>query len=144
MRGVVEIKSKGKLSCVYEIKNIANGRRYIGSTTDFKSRIYKHKWMLKNNVHKNKWLQQDYNLHGIGCFEFNVIKPCKPSQLLVQEQCYLDRFSTKSYNVRPAIVSKYIDDYLLLTEDDYDLYNEPLVDDCDWEEYVVANPDLQL
>mgnify|MGYP002520912382 CR=1 FL=1 len=133
-----------KLSCVYEIKNIVNGRRYIGSTTNFESRICKHKWMLKNNVHKNKWLQQDYNLYGIDCFEFNAIKPCKPSQLLVQEQCYLDRYYwSGSYNVRPAITSKYMDNYLLLTEDD-DVVGEPLVDACDWEEYIEFDPDLQF
>lgn len=141
---MVKIKTRKKLSCVYEIKNIANGRKYIGSTTNFESRVRKHKWMLKNNVHKNKWLQQDYNLYGIDYFEFNVVKLCKPSQLLVQEQCYLDCCrGGDSYNVRPAITLKYMDDYLFLTEDD-DVVGESLVDDYDWEEYVKFNPDLQL
>ena len=34
---------KDKISCVYEIINIETGKKYFGSTVDYKRRVFLHK-----------------------------------------------------------------------------------------------------
>ena len=46
---------------IYAIKNKTNGKMYIGMTTDFKDRIEKHLWALRNNKHQNIKLKRTFN-----------------------------------------------------------------------------------
>lgn len=59
---------------VYQIKNIINGKIYIGCTTTYQRRRNQHRSNLKINTHRNKRLQEDYNTFGLEAFEFSVIK----------------------------------------------------------------------
>lgn len=62
---------------IYAIKNNANGKIYIGQSTNVKDRLWHHKSALKNNRHENSYLQNSYNKYGADCFEFVVIEECE-------------------------------------------------------------------
>lgn len=59
---------------IYEIVNKKNNVVYVGCSTMIPQRWKEHKRTLKKNTHDNRYLQQDYNKHGIESFEFNIIK----------------------------------------------------------------------
>jgi len=58
---------------IYEIRNIINGKRYIGCSKDITVRFTKHKSRLKNNKHVNSYLQNAYNKYGKSNFEYNIL-----------------------------------------------------------------------
>lgn len=53
-----------KISGIYKILNIKNGKFYIGSSNNIKVRWSQHKTLLKNNKHENKYLQNAWNKYG--------------------------------------------------------------------------------
>ncbi|MGE7129172.1 GIY-YIG nuclease family protein [Lysinibacillus xylanilyticus] len=59
---------------VYAIRNLTNGKEYIGVTENYTSRIRAHKWALKNGRHESLKLQIDYNLVGLESFEFTKLQ----------------------------------------------------------------------
>lgn len=61
-------------SGIYKIINTSNGRVYVGKAARFKERWTKHMSKLRNNAHKNKFLQHDFNKCGEGVFEFHVLE----------------------------------------------------------------------
>lgn len=77
---------------IYEIVSVATGRRYIGSSIDYKSRWATHKRELVNGTHHNIRLLREYNLYGADNFEFNTIQQVDGSveQLRLVEQQLLD------------------------------------------------------
>jgi group I intron endonuclease len=59
-------------SGVYMLKNLNNGKVYIGSSRSLPERKYRHFYRLKNNTHHNPYLQNAFNKEqGI---VFGVIK----------------------------------------------------------------------
>lgn len=84
-------------SGIYSITNIINGKRYIGSTIDFKDRWRRHCVELSNNIHTNKYLQNAWNKHGANNFNFEILELVDNlSELTNIEQYYLDWL--ESYN----------------------------------------------
>lgn len=84
---------------IYQIKNIENGKRYIGSTKNKEERWNYHKKSLKNKNHINPYLQRSWNAHGKENFEFSVLeKVDKEADLLEKEQEYLDK-EKPEYNI---------------------------------------------
>lgn len=79
-----------KKSGIYKITNLITERFYIGSSCDLVSRKYCHFWMLDNNNHDNKKLQNSYNKYGKENFKFEVIENCSKDKLIEREQYYLD------------------------------------------------------
>jgi group I intron endonuclease len=59
---------------VYEIKNLINNKRYIGSTVDFTRRKAEHINVLKKNKHHSKHLQLAWNKYGESSFEFGILE----------------------------------------------------------------------
>lgn len=61
---------------VYAIKNLVNGKFYIGKTVrDYNTRVLLgHFSMLKNNKHSNKHLQSSWNKYGQCAFIYGVIE----------------------------------------------------------------------
>jgi len=53
---------------IYHIM-INNETVYVGKTINPKQRTRQHKWLLVNNRHENKYLQEQYNLYG----EFDLV-----------------------------------------------------------------------
>jgi group I intron endonuclease len=84
---------------VYIIRNIANGKGYIGSTQNsFQARFRSHKSLLRKNKHHSPKLQAAWNKHGEQSFMFEVIKPCIKDECLFQEQLALT-FHHSEYNI---------------------------------------------
>lgn len=86
---------------IYQIRNLRNGKKYIGSTGRFKKRAYEHVSSLKKNKHGNKHLQASWNNHGEDVFLFEVIEVVEGNKLqrttreeeILQEQIELGNWS---------------------------------------------------
>lgn len=98
-------------SGIYQIKNIVNGKRYIGQAFDVRVRWNNHKSTLFRGVHSNTHLQNSYNKYGIDSFKFTVLEyvGCSDSiddlkeKLKVREQYYMDKYDWDSlYNMCPS------------------------------------------
>lgn len=74
---------------IYKIQNKHNGRIYIGSTENFKSRISRHFEDLKTGVHKNLYLSKDYNEFGEDAFICEMLEESEDTSLLNLERRYI-------------------------------------------------------
>ena len=79
-------------SGIYQIICKANNKRYIGSSIDLFKRKSTHFNELRSGIHDNKYLQNAYNKHGKGSFEFKILCYYEPTELLFQEQRFLDYY----------------------------------------------------
>jgi group I intron endonuclease len=89
------------MSGIYKIINKINGKYYVGSAKNIRSRWNGHRHLLNKNIHKNPHLQNSWNKYGIDNFEFIIIEEIEPRYLLIEEQKYLDIAKTeqdKCYN----------------------------------------------
>lgn len=88
-----------QLRCIYKIVNKENKKFYIGSTTEYHRRSKEHLYYLRNNMHYNIYLQEDYNKYGEDAFEFQIIEIVgNKEELLGKEQYYLDTLKP-NYNI---------------------------------------------
>lgn len=61
-------------SGIYEIKNIKNGHRYVGSAVDIAARWRLHRHHLNNNKHHSIYLQRAWNKYGEVLFSFHILQ----------------------------------------------------------------------
>lgn len=79
-----------KYNCgIYKITNVLNGKRYMGSSKNFKNRKRKHFYELGKNTHHCRHLQFAYNKYGKENFIFEPIIDCKEEELIYYENYYL-------------------------------------------------------
>ena len=91
---------------IYEIVNIRNGIRYIGSSSNIESRLKQHLKMLANNNHHSILLQRAWNKYGKDLFELKPIAILEPSELTSTEQRLLDlEHKGKTYNIAKDAVA---------------------------------------
>ena len=118
---------------IYKIENLVTGKVYVGCSKNMSKRWCSHKYMLVNNSHHSIKLQNSWNLHGEGNFEFSVIERF-PSEmdreLLFEEEAYYigqyDSFHN-GYNCKESSVGDvYKSDWLL---DFNELDENPT---CEW------------
>jgi group I intron endonuclease len=95
---------------IYQIKNLKNGKIFIGSAKDLRGRINSNKFQLKNGSHPNKEMQRDYNEVGEEGFSFEILDYLKPKEdlnydytdeLRILEEMWLDKlqpYDEKGYN----------------------------------------------
>ncbi|MDD4780332.1 MAG: NUMOD3 domain-containing DNA-binding protein [Tissierellia bacterium] len=92
-------------SGIYRIVNLVNGKVYIGSAINLDNRKATHFSGLRNNKHKNRYLQRSFNIHGEENFKFEVLEYVNiPEMLLVREQWYLNLWfdnCNRCYNINP-------------------------------------------
>jgi group I intron endonuclease len=82
-----------KLNCgVYVIENLVNGKKYVGSSKNLKSRFYYHKYFLRNNKHHTNHLQNAWNKDGEENFKFYLLIDCPEDQLLLWEKRMFEAF----------------------------------------------------
>jgi group I intron endonuclease len=81
---------------IYCIKNLVNNKIYIGSSKNIKSRKYNHFYELRNNTHKNSYLQRSYNKYGKDNFIFYMLEYCSEDDITDREQFWMD--ITKCYD----------------------------------------------
>jgi len=92
-------------SGVYQIKNIVNGKLYIGSSNNIAKRWISHKCLLENKKHKNKYLISAWHKYGRNSFIFSIIEYVEIDKLIEREQYYIDYYNTSDrnfgYNLAP-------------------------------------------
>lgn len=102
-------------SGVYEIYNITNGKRYIGSAVSFINRKRGHLSSLRGGYHHNIALQRAYNKYEEKSFVFRVLAICPKEYIIKLEQWFINSLNPE-YNickiagnttgVRPSIETK--------------------------------------
>jgi len=93
-------------SGIYMIKNINDGKLYVGSAKRLVERISNHKYHLKRNKHHSIHLQNAWNKYGENVFIFGVICVVDDlTQLKIIEQSYIDKYraydAKYGYNICP-------------------------------------------
>jgi group I intron endonuclease len=88
------------MGIIYCIRNRINGKRYIGSSTEFEKRKKNHIAALRHNYHPNPYLQSAWNKYGEVSFEFLVLDECSNDELMNREQILLDTLNPE-YNICP-------------------------------------------
>lgn len=95
---------------VYQVKNLASGKIYIGRALDLNGKLNSEKFQLKNGMHMNRELQKDFNDQGEGNFAFEVLDRLPPKaspdhdhgqELKELEEIWLDKlqpYAGKGYN----------------------------------------------
>lgn len=79
------------LTGIYKIHSIKFPKRiYIGSAKNFKNRKHGHITALRRGNHCNKKIQRHFNKYGEKDLVFTFILECKQSELLANEQYYID------------------------------------------------------
>jgi group I intron endonuclease len=78
---------------IYCIKNVKNGKIYVGSSSDILNRIRQHKNQLKMNVHGNNHLQSSYNKYGMSCFNFSILKITSEECKISNEIYYIHKLN---------------------------------------------------
>lgn len=102
-------------SGIYAILNRVNGRCYIGSAVNIAKRILEHKYYLRKDLHRNRYLQNAWNKYGEDKFTFKTLLLCDSSNLIFFEQRVLDAlWENGLYNLSPTAGStlgvKYTDE----------------------------------
>ena len=87
-------------SGIYQIRNLVNGKVYVGSAKKFKSRWGQHRTNLRSKSHHSSHLQRAWNKYGADNFVFEPLITCAPSMLIWYEQQFLDQMRPE-YNVNP-------------------------------------------
>lgn len=80
-----------RLSGVYVIRNIVNGKVYVGSSFRLKARWKQHTSHLKRHAHCNQYLQRSWDKHGAENFVFDVLEEVVgKANLTAREQYWMD------------------------------------------------------
>ena len=73
---------------IYIIRNLDNGKVYIGQSTDIAQRLRHHKRMLSKGEHPNSLMQRSYDAHD-GHFSFKVLEECTEDLLDERERFWI-------------------------------------------------------
>jgi hypothetical protein len=97
---------------VFRIRNIKNGKVFIGSSNDLKAIWNAQRFQLEAGLHQNAALQAEWKEMGAECFVYEIIEEILPSddkpldynkevktleQLLIEE---IQPFGDKGYHTR--------------------------------------------
>ena len=108
---------------IYQIRNIVNGKIYIGSAVDSRIRFEKHRRHLRKGDHHCAHLQASWNKHGEDFFKFEILEVVN-GDLLEAEQRWIDRYygngrcyNTARYAGAPMRGRKHTDKTLALLKE---------------------------
>lgn len=99
------------ISGIYCIKNIANGKIYIGSAVNLRKRWNEHRRTLRLGSHHSPTMQRAWNKYGEHSFQFSILEPIDdPINLISREQAWLDAMRSFDqaigYNINPKADSR--------------------------------------
>ncbi len=83
---------------IYEIRNILNGKRYVGSAVSFPIRWRLHVRHLNSGCHHSVTLQRAWDKYGSDAFDFRRLELCLKENLITREQYYFDMLRPE-YNI---------------------------------------------
>ena len=90
------------MTAIYKIRNVVNGKFYVGSTVDTRVRFQCHRRQLRKGKHHCLPLQYAWNKYGEDCFKFEVVEKVESAdQLFEIENRWLEEHHGKPhcYNV---------------------------------------------
>ena len=90
---------------VYVIEHVASGKKYVGSTNNWKRRLSEHRTTLRGGRHCNKHLQAAWAKHGEAAFVFAVVEHLPSLDGVVgREQHWIDTLKAAEggFNMCPA------------------------------------------
>jgi group I intron endonuclease len=87
---------------IYQIRNLVNGKKYVGSAFNFYNRFRCHLSNLNKNKHDNDHLQKSFNKYGSDNFVFELIEKVEDSKILYsREEKYIrEFFGDNCYNMK--------------------------------------------
>ena len=90
---------------IYQIRNLVNGKIYLGSSINIDRRWYSHECNLNGNYHENNHLQRAFDKYGADNFIFEVLLICDEIMLSIYEQLLLDNYVVWSidYNINKCV-----------------------------------------
>jgi len=90
-------------SGLYWIRNLWDGKRYVGLSIDVSRRLRAHRSLLERGIHDNIHLQRAWNRDGAESFVFECVRQVVKRNLREREQKLLDRVvgKAKYYNINP-------------------------------------------
>lgn len=87
---------------VYKITNLVNGKVYVGSAVQVRTRWCVHRGALERGKHHSSPLQNAWHKYGKENFEFSLIEECSREALRDREQHWMDLLGAhgpRGYNV---------------------------------------------
>ena len=97
------ISKKYEFCGIYMIVNQLNNHKYIGSSINIRTRLWKHRSLLRHQYHSNAHLQNAWNKYGEENFYFTVLEKCTEEERFSREQYYVDTLHPE-YNICIDIV----------------------------------------
>lgn len=79
---------------VYCITCLVNQKVYVGQTGNIHRRWGNHRYDLRYGVHKNKYLQTEWDLYGEDKFSFNILEECSRTDLQAKEKEWIDKYDS--------------------------------------------------
>ena len=91
---------------VYLLRNLKNGKQYVGSSINVRRRKSEHLLRLRKGEEGNEYLQRAWNKHGPEMFSFFLLERCEIEERLEREQYWIDKLKTTDeqygYNLIPT------------------------------------------
>ncbi|NGQ97341.1 GIY-YIG nuclease family protein [Brevibacillus sp. SYP-B805] len=75
---------------VYQIKNLRNGKRFVGSSPNLPARFNSMLFQLRHGVHRNRSLQAEWNEYGEEAFAFEILEEIKPQEAVPYQRSYAE------------------------------------------------------
>ena len=85
---------KMQFSGIYEIRNLENNKRYIGSSNNIHRRWLGHRWDLENNRHHSKHLQKAWDKYGSDVFQLFVLEAVLVEELEERERYFVELYDS--------------------------------------------------
>lgn len=93
----------GDCGTIYTIRCDISGRRYVGSSCNFKARKSQHLHQLRHGRHHSKFMQREFDKHGESNFSFDVIESgIKPELLIDRETAVIIELSPEYNGAQPG------------------------------------------
>jgi group I intron endonuclease len=80
------VSSTERVSGIYQIRNLVNGKLYVGRSTNVKRRFHEHKVSLRKGTHANAHLQNAWGQYGTENFVFELIERVDNLDLLAKRE----------------------------------------------------------
>lgn len=76
----LEYKASRRPMGVFQVRNIVNGKVFVGSSLDLGAMFNRIRFQLYAGAHPNKVLEADWKQNGTGKFEFEVLEEIVPRE----------------------------------------------------------------